>query len=232
MGVPANTRVLVYLNGSDPRLEGLYLMGAEVGDTLGRIGVSLVGAPSFSMFLVRPRSDQIYNLRRMFTVLGELEERDLPVFPTVFATGEADIACWVRWLAERPRVWLVGTVIQRQEARYFDDQIMQLVWMQRALRDRELPLHVILYGVGAPKRVQRARELGLRCFVCITSEAAMTAGMGRRLIRANDRLIARRDPEGTREALLAANLRVQTEAFAEFPLDPGGLVQPATIDYA
>jgi hypothetical protein len=213
LGVAEDTRLLVYLNSSDLRLEGLFHMGRGVGETLLKLGIALVGAPSFSVFVERPRLDQVFNLRRMFTVMGELEEHGLHVFPNVFAGNEYDIEAWTAWLEERPKVWIVGTVLQSQVPAFFDDQILKLIRLQKATEGRTPPLHVVLYGVGSPGRAIRARTLGLSRFSCVSSKAAMLAGHGRRMVWDGSRMSVTRDTADTRDHLLADNVRAEMAAF-------------------
>lgn len=226
LGISHDTRVLLYLNASDPRLEGLYRMGDAALDAIAGLNVDLVGAPSFSVFAMRPRSDQVYNLRRMFTLFGEMEERGLPVFPNVFAGNEYDVAAWVRWLDDRPRTWLVGTVLQHQDNAFFDDFIHKLVRLQHTVSARPLPLHVVLYGVSSPHRARRARAIGLRHFACVSSNAAMVAGHGQRLRWNGASLLRAMDRSAPRHELLQWNVQAEADAFASLPVDGGLIAAP------
>lgn len=198
-------------------------MGTEMGSALAKVGATLIGAPTFSVLAERPRLDQVFNLRRMFTVLSELEELGLPVFPNVFAGNNDDVDAWTNWLVERPKVWVVGTVIQRQVPAFFEDLVTKLVRLQQALSTRQPPLHVVLFGVGSPKRALKARQLGLRHFACVSSNASMAAGHGRRLHWTGSDLIATRDRIVDRNSLLRDNVRAEMAAFAIVPRD-GGLI--------
>jgi len=227
LGVAGDTKLLVYLNAPDPHLERLWAAGRRISGTLRDIGATLIGAPSFSMFLDRPRMDQIYNLRRMLTIWSELVDEGLTPFPTLYACSEADLQRWAAWLADRPAVWLVGTTVQAREMDVFDDQVNQLVWLQRSVSLRVVPLHVVLHGAG-PKRALRARALGLRHFACTSAGPAMVAGRGgKRLVRVGGGFRRVPAPDLTRDQIFALNLRSHAEAFADIPLDPGGMIIPA-----
>jgi hypothetical protein len=224
LGVPAHTRVLAYLNATDDRLEGLFAMGADAAHVIAQAGVDLVGAPSYSVYLHRPRLDQVFAMRRMFTALADLEACGVPVFPTIFTAGTADIAAWADWLRSRPHVWVVGTILQMASRDFFDDIIRMLVGLQKALPSRPVPLHAVLYGVASPRRAARARALGLHHFTCVSSQAAMKALKGRRLVWDGAAVHVREDLATPRPALLADNVAVYERAFGSTPRDPGAYV--------
>ena len=226
-GIDARANVLVYLNAPDPELEGLYAMGNALAPALQTLGVQVVGAPTYSVYIHRPRVDQIFNLQRMFTVLSELSEQGLPVIPTVFYAREADVVAWRDWLLANPNVWLIGVVVQRQEEAFYQDQITQITRIQRDLEQTGRSLHVLLYGVGSPHRASTARDIGLRRFACVSSNAAMAAGEGRLLTYITGRLKSRKAPEFDRNQLFAKNLAHQIEALAAvIPAEDGLISHP------
>lgn len=223
-GISDDTNILVYLNAPDPELEGLYAMGDALAPALSRLRVQAIGAPTYSVYIHRPRVDQIFNLQRMFTVLSELSEHRLPVIPTVFYAREADVLAWRDWLLSNSSVWLIGVVVQRQEETFFQDQITQVTRIQRALERTGRGLHVLLYGVGSPERVMTAHQLGLRRFACVSSNAAMAAGKGRLLEYRAGRIQSRKAPELNKNELFSKNLERQIEAIASVLPDGDGLI--------
>lgn len=227
-GISKETRILVYLNAADPRLEGLYGLGPEIGPILQRLEVSLVGAPSFSVYLTRPRLDQVFNLRRMFTVMGEIEDAGVPVFPNVYSTSESDTAKWIEWLSQRPEVWVIGSVLQPESGKFFEDQVRKLARIVSGVGERRVPLHVMLYGVNSPGRARRAAMLGLQNFSCISSRAAMSAAHNQAFDECTvGRLrVVEGDRSRSRDEILAHNFDIQRREFLTALSTPAMLGPP------
>ncbi len=67
-------------------------------------GVVMATAPNFSLFLDRPRWDDLHAMKRIALVHWEFMEEGLPAALHVNGRAEADFARWASYLASRPEI--------------------------------------------------------------------------------------------------------------------------------
>lgn len=92
----------------DRPLERWWGLGGERRRTVIRAaksaGVVMATTPNFSLFLDRPRWDDLHAMKRIALVHWEFMEEGLPAALHVNGRAEADFARWASYLASRPEI--------------------------------------------------------------------------------------------------------------------------------
>lgn len=106
--VKAGTPLVLTGTDRDRPLERWWGLGGERRRAVIRAarlaGVVMATAPNFSLFLDRPRWDDLHAMKRIALVHLEFMEEGLPAALHVNGRAEADFARWASYLASRPEI--------------------------------------------------------------------------------------------------------------------------------
>ncbi len=94
----------------DIKLEAWWAFAdrALIVSTLRDLGIALVTAPNFSLFLNVPRPDNLHSMKRIALGWAELMAAGIPAALHLNARTDRDYSRWMRFVRERPEVEIVA----------------------------------------------------------------------------------------------------------------------------
>lgn len=105
-----DARVVVSGVDRDFKLEAWWAIRDRdlIATTLRDLGVALVTAPNFSLFINVPRPDNLHSMKRIALGWAELMAAGIPAALHLNARTDQDYARWMRFVRERPEVGVVA----------------------------------------------------------------------------------------------------------------------------
>lgn len=124
--IPHEASIILSGVHKDHRIEPIWSLGEQrkvIIDALVHLGVSLVTIPNFSVFLDRPRTDDLHSINRIAILFSEFQSAGLPCALHPNGRTIADMENWARFVAERNEVEILsyefGTGTARKGRRQF-----------------------------------------------------------------------------------------------------------------
>jgi len=147
--IDAKAEIIVISSGPDQNLENFWehFEAERVVDALLPLGISGITIPNFSYFLDAPRTEILYNFRRMMIVMEAFARAGLPTIPHINAITPQDWDDWFSFLKDQPAISCVAMEFQtglRQPSRG-----RPMLEQLKKLQDRlGRSIHPLLIGGG------------------------------------------------------------------------------------
>ncbi|MBO6566368.1 MAG: DUF4417 domain-containing protein [Pseudomonadales bacterium] len=111
MGISGNPQIILSGVNHDAPLERWWSYGAEkrieLAKGLKRMGVEMVTTPNYSLFIDRPRWDDLHSIKRIATTFEEFQEAQLPAALHVNGRTERDFERWGDFIKKHDEVaWI------------------------------------------------------------------------------------------------------------------------------
>jgi hypothetical protein len=201
-GIAPGTTIMLTGTDRDPPLERWWGFGREVRRmvirTLKCAGVRLVTTPNYSLFLDRPRWDDLHAMKRIALVHEEFLSEGMPAALHVNGRTNADFRRWAAYVAARPEIthlayeFTTGTALVGQREQH-------AAWLAGVAAAAGRPLHLAMRG-GAT--VLPILSPAFAHLTVLDTSIFMKTMMRRRAVPAgNMRLAWRRAPTATAEPL-------------------------------
>jgi hypothetical protein len=146
-GIAPGTKLVLTGTARDRPLERWWGLGTArrraVIRTAKAVGVVLTTTPNFSLFLDRPRWDDLHAMMRIALVHCEFMEEGLPAALHVNGRTEADFARWAAYLAGRPEITHVAYEFATGTARRRE---RHAAWLAELARSAGRPLDLVVRG--------------------------------------------------------------------------------------
>lgn len=145
----SNTTIIATGTDRDRPHERWWGMGVarrlDVIRALKDSGVAMVTTPNFSVFIDRPRWDDLHAMKRIALVHEEFLRQGMPAALHVNGRTEADFERWSAYIAARPEIthiayeFTTGTGHARRSA-------LHAAWLEQLARAVGRPLHLLVRG--------------------------------------------------------------------------------------
>lgn len=210
----------ILLTGTDRdlSLERWWELGArrrrKIIHSMKETGVELVTTPNYSLFVDRPRWDDLHSMKRIAIIHEEFLREGLPAALHVNGRTESDFQRWAEFLRDRTEIthlayeFTTGTSRARRQQQH-------ALWLAELAGSIEHPLHIVLRGG------QNVLPVLARAFASLTvldtSTFIKTMKRQRAYLRDNRTLDWRSSPTlpgATLDGLFAENHRI-VEAWLE-----------------
>jgi hypothetical protein len=112
---------------------------------LASLGITAATSPNFSLFTDRPRTDDMYSLKRIALAWQELVDEGLPSALHVNARTDTDWHRWIAFIAARPEVDVIAYEFGTG-AGSPDRMGWHVAWLVRVARSVGRPLRLIVRG--------------------------------------------------------------------------------------
>lgn len=135
----------------DARIERWWGLGTdrrrEIIRDLINAGVAMVTTPNFSLFVDRPRWDDLHSMKRIALVHEEFLSEGMPAALHVNARTERDAARWAEYVADRAEVTHIAFEFTTGTGRA--DRVQQhATWLSELAQTVARPLHLLVRGGG------------------------------------------------------------------------------------
>lgn len=195
--VPANAKIMVSGIDPDRQIEAYWhwRLFNDIPRALSKLGVSLTIAPNYSFILNDPRTQHLFNTKRILIAAEELFAQGIPSVPCLQAVCEADYVAWEDFLARHPEIHLVCVEFQTglRNSRLAAKAISRIAQIQQVLGR---PLHLI--AVGGDRHLPEIRAAFDHWSIVDSSP----------FIRAHKRILMRTNSEGKTTLATAKHMSV------------------------
>jgi hypothetical protein len=150
-GIAPETAVLLTGTDRDPPLERWWGLGEtarrSIIRSLRNAGVVMTTTPNYSLFLDRPRWDDLHSMKRIAIVHSEFLSEGLPAALHVNGRTDADFRRWTDYVRMRPEVthlayeFTTGTGAAERREKHVS-------WLVELARSIDHPLHLIIRGAA------------------------------------------------------------------------------------
>jgi len=135
----------------DARIERWWGLGTdrrrEIIRDLISAGIGMVTTPNFSLFVDRPRWDDLHSMKRIALTHEEFLSEAMPAALHVNARTERDAARWAEYVADRPEVTHIAFEFTTGTGRV--DRVQQhATWLSELAQSVARPLHLLVRGGG------------------------------------------------------------------------------------
>lgn len=148
-GIHPDTKVMLTGTDRDRPLERWWSLGGDRRRTIIRTikaaGVALVTSPNYSLFVDRPRWDDLHSIKRIAITHAEFLNEGLPAALHVNARTEHDFRRWTAYISDRPEITHVAYEFTTGTGKA-SRQGQHAVWLQNLAAGVGRPLHLIIRG--------------------------------------------------------------------------------------
>jgi hypothetical protein len=148
-GIACDSTVLLTGTDRDPPLELWWGFGEaarrRIIRTIRDTGVAMTTTPNYSLFLDRPRWDDLHSMKRIAIVHSEFITEGLPAALHINGRTDADFCRWTDYLLSRPEIthvayeFTTGTGAAGRREKH-------VAWLGELARSVPRPLHLIFRG--------------------------------------------------------------------------------------
>jgi len=143
------TVVLASGTDRDPPLERWWNLGEqarrEIIRAIRAAGVGIVTTPNYSLFVDRPRWDDLHAIKRIAETYGEFLAEGMPAALHVNGRTEVDFYRWAEFIASRPEVTHIAYEFTTGTGRAARCQ-QHALWLRTLASQVGRPLHLIVRG--------------------------------------------------------------------------------------
>ena len=147
--IKPGTTIVLTGTDRDPPLERWWRLGEASRRTVIRAlksaGVELVTTPNYSLFLDRPRWDDLHAMKRIAIVHEEFLREGMPAALHVNSRTETDFRRWTAYVADRPEITHVAYEFATG-ARYSGRREQHATWLTRLAGTVNRPLQLVMRG--------------------------------------------------------------------------------------
>ena len=148
-GIRPGSTIVLTGTGRDPPLERWWELGEErrrkIIRAMKAVGIKLVTTPNYSLFIDRPRWDDLHAIKRIAIIHEEFLREGMPAALHVNGRSETDFRRWATYLADRPEIthlayeFTTGT-------RWAGRQEQHVQWLAELATVVGRPLHLVVRG--------------------------------------------------------------------------------------
>jgi hypothetical protein len=153
IGLTPQQQLILLLFDSDPVLERLWNEAVQLLPEIATAQYDAVVAPSYSIWLPRPRTEFLYNVKRSLIVFQALQQLNVSTVPRVAWVIEHDVRRWAQW-ASNPAIDVVA--LDLMSFRAVGDWRQQIDGL--AMFDR-LTNRRLRYLINGPTTVERCADV-------------------------------------------------------------------------
>lgn len=154
--IPPNAKVAL-IGTSSEKIQQAFWRNLEKLSLLERIanfGFEWVTSPTFPVYDVNPRADQIINQFRNYLITDLMASSGVPVIPFIFPYNDADYRTFSKWMKNRPSIKKVAILAQYYES---DTQFFQLVKNIEEIQTyAKKELEFLIVGVTKKSKIEHA----------------------------------------------------------------------------
>jgi hypothetical protein len=147
--IKAGTTIVLSGTDRDPPLERWWGLGAAKRQTIIRAlkvaGVGLVTTPNYSLFLDRPRWDDLHAIKRIAIVHEEFLCEGLPAALHVNGRTETDFRRWTDYVAARPEITHLAYEFTTGTG-WAGRREQHAAWLVGLATSVDRPLHLVMRG--------------------------------------------------------------------------------------
>jgi len=144
-----DTTIVLTGTDRDPPLERWWGLGEirrrSIIRTMKAAGIGLVTTPNYSLFIDRPRWDDMHAMKRIAIVHAEFLQEGLPAALHVNGRTETDFSRWTGYIAARPEITHVAYEFTTGTA-WVGRREQHAKWLAGLAAKVERPLHLVMRG--------------------------------------------------------------------------------------
>lgn len=148
-GVKPRSTIVLTGTDRDPPLERWWEFGAERRRTLIQamkaVGIGLVTTPNYSLFIDRPRWDDLHAIKRIAIIHEEFLREGMPAALHVNGRTESDFRRWAAYLIGRPEITHLAYEFTTGTG-WAGRQEQHAQWLTELAGEAGRPLHLVVRG--------------------------------------------------------------------------------------
>ena len=148
-GVRRGSTILLTGTDRDPPLERWWGLGTHrrrtIIQAMNEAGVGLVTTPNYSLFIDRPRWDDLHAMKRIAIIHEEFLREGLPAALHVNGRTESDFRRWAEYLRDRTEITHLAYEFTTGTG-WAGRQQQHALWLAELAAATERPLHIVLRG--------------------------------------------------------------------------------------
>lgn len=148
-GIRPGCTIVLTGTDRDPPLERWWELGEERRRTIIRamktVGIGLVTTPNYSLFIDRPRWDDLHAMKRIAIIHEEFLREGLPAALHVNGRSESDFWRWATYLRARPEITHVAYEFTTGTG-WAGRQEQHAQWLTELAATVGYPLHLVVRG--------------------------------------------------------------------------------------
>jgi hypothetical protein len=218
-----NGNLIAVMNGNDKLLEYFWASDRDkFYETLKMNSFLAVTGPTFSVYGNDLDSHSVLMLRRQFTVLQELYDRNINSIPNIYFRNdnERDRDEWIKWLSENESIHVVSRDFSSTKSGI--NYRIGMEYLIDILNKVGRRFHVILNGIGHAKAIEAIRlvkNIGCTCSI-LTSHPILLGRHGRALLpESTTYLCVKKQTDLSQDTLALNNVRIFTDVLNKFALN-------------
>ncbi len=220
--IQPGTKIILTGTAKDAPLERWWGLGGEKRRTIIRAlksaGVGLITTPNYSLFVDRPRWDDLHSIKRIAIIHEEFLREEMPTGLHVNGRTEADFERWIDYINTRPEITHISYEFTTGTG-YAKRYKQHAIWLATIAKNVSRPLHLVVRGNSKVLPVL-ANAFAHISFL-ETSSFMKTVKRQRAHITANGALNWRASPTdsgATLDALFAHNLATVKKSMVDFSI--------------
>lgn len=147
--IASGTTIILTGTDRDPPLERWWSLGEggrrSIISTLKAAGVGLVTTPNYSLFIDRPRWDDLHAMKRIAIIHQELLSEGMPAALHVNGRTETDFRRWTDYVAARPEVTHIAYEFTTGTG-WVGRSELHATWLAGLAMAVDRPLHLVVRG--------------------------------------------------------------------------------------
>ncbi|MCR9193749.1 MAG: hypothetical protein NXH88_03400 [Hyphomonas sp.] len=148
-GIQPGTTLLLTGTDRDPPLERWWGLGEakriDIIRAMKSAGISLVTTPNYSLFIDRPRQDDLHAIKRIAIVHEEFLREGMPAALHTNGRTEADFARWAEYIAARPEITHIAYEFTTGTG-WAGRREQHAAWLSAMAEAAARPLHLVVRG--------------------------------------------------------------------------------------
>lgn len=148
-GVRRGSTILLTGTDRDPPLERWWGLGThrrrKIIQAMNQAGVGLVTTPNYSLFIDRPRWDDLHAMKRIAIIHEEFLREGLPAALHVNGRTESDFRRWAEYLRDRTEITHLAYEFTTGTG-WAGRQHQHALWLAELATATERPIHIVLRG--------------------------------------------------------------------------------------
>ena len=227
--IEPGTTIVLTGTARDASVERWWGLGEEkrrkIIRALKSAGVGLITAPNYSLFLDRPRWDDLHAMKRIAIVHEEFLREGMPAGLHVNGRTETDFQRWTEYIAIRPEITHLAYEFTTGTGRS-ERFKHHATWLATLAQNVRRPLHLVVRG--NMKAIPMLSNAFAQVSFLETSSFMKTVMRKRAYIRENGALTWQDSPTETGaplDALLAHNISTVNNNLNNFLIPTNGTVQ-------
>ena len=148
-GIVSGSTILLTGTDRDPPLERWWELGEDgrrkIIRTMKKNGIGLVTTPNYSLFIDRPRWDDLHAMKRIASVCVEFLDEGLPAALHVNGRTEWDFRRWFNYISDRPEITHLAYEFTTGTG-WAGRREQHAIWLSELAANVGRPLHIVVRG--------------------------------------------------------------------------------------